>query len=500
MTTSSLPISRLIAVTVNLSPLDAQAQDISTLLLLVDSPVVDVTERYRAYSTIAEVLTDFGSSSSAYKAAALWFEQIPQPVKLLIGRWAKTASKAKLIGAPLSASQQLISNWTGITSSKFSIIVDGGSAEDITVGSFAAVTNLNGVASIIQTGLATAHAGITCVWNSIYSRFEITGATTGDTSSLSFLDAPTTGTDISDNLKMLATDSGAYSVGGIEAETLVDCLGLFDDRFGQKWYSVVPLDTVDHEVILSAADYIGASGNRHILGITTQEDATLLINSSDDLASILKEAGYLRVTTQYSSSTPYAICSLLARILTTNYNSNNSVITLMYKQEPGITPETLSTTEIGTLNTKNCNVFVKYNNDTAIIEQGKVASGEFLDVVTGTDWLALTIQTALYNLLYTSTTKIPQTDAGVNILLATIEGILAQAVDNGLLAPGVWNSDGFGSLKRGDYVAKGYYVWAQKMAAQVTADRAARKAPPIKIAVKLAGAIHTVDVAINVNR
>ena len=130
-----------------------------------------------------------------------------------------------------------------------------------------------------------------------------------------------------------------------------------------------------------------------------------------------------RTVVQYSSSTAYAVCSLLGRILTVNYSANNTVITLMYKQEPGIVPETLNATQITNLEAKNANVFVAYNNSTAIIERGTVASGDFLDVIIGTDWLALNIQTALYNLLYTSNTKIPQTDAGTNMLVTTIEGI-----------------------------------------------------------------------------
>jgi hypothetical protein len=38
------------------------------------------------------------------------------------------------------------------------------------------------------------------------------------------------------------------------------------------------------------------------------------------------------------------------------------------------------------------------------------------------------------------------------------------------------------------------------MALQAQADREARKSPPIQIALKLAGAVHTVDIIVNVNR
>ena len=129
-----------------------------------------------------------------------------------------------------------------------------------------------------------------------------------------------------------------------------------------------------------------------------------------------------------------------------------------------------------------------------------MANGEFADVITGTDWLAVSLQRALYNLLYTSTTKIPQTDQGQQLLLTTSESVCAQAVNNGLLAPGVWNSGGFGQITQGDFLPKGYYVWSASFDQQDPADRAARRAMPIQIAAKLAGAIHDIQVTANVNQ
>jgi len=78
--------------------------------------------------------------------------------------------------------------------------------------------------------------------------------------------------------------------------------------------------------------------------------------------------------------------------------------------------------------------------------------------------------------------------------------VLGEAVNNGLVAPGTWNADGFGLLERGDYLDKGYYVYTTPVAEQAQSEREQRKCPPIQIAAKLAGAIHFVDVQIDVNR
>ena len=60
------------------------------------------------------------------------------------------------------------------------------------------------------------------------------------------------------------------------------------------------------------------------------------------------------------------------------------------------------------------------------------------------------METDLWNLLYTTTTKIGQDEAGMTAILATINKSLDAGVRNGLIAPGVWNGDSFGSLQKGD--------------------------------------------------
>ncbi len=172
----------------------------------------------------------------------------------------------------------------------------------------------------------------------------------------------------------------------------------------------------------------------------------------------------------------------------------------MYKGEPLVIAETLTTTQANAIAGKNGNVYVNYDNDTAIIQYGKMASGIYADEILGTDWLKARIQTDCYNALYTSPTKIPQTDAGNGILKAVIAAACAAGVNNGLLGPGVWTSGGFGQLKTGDMLTPGFYVYQPPIALQSQTDRDARKSVAFKVAAKLAGAIHTVDVVVDVNR
>ncbi|EJB9105612.1 DUF3383 domain-containing protein [Salmonella enterica] len=269
-----------------------------------------------------------------------------------------------------------------------------------------------------------------------------------------------------------------------------------------SWYGLGIADKEDiaDDDWLKVAAAVEASGVSRILAITTSDPATMDATSTTDLAYKLKAAKYGRTFVQYSSSSKYAALSAFGRAFTVNFNGSNTTITLKFKQEPGITYETLTTSQAAALDAKNCNVFVYYQNDTAILQQGVMSGGDFFDERHGLDWLQNYVQTNLYNLLYTSTTKIPQTDAGVTRLLSSVEQSMDQSVTNGLVAPGVWNGGPIGQLDSGDTLTKGYYVYAQPLSEQAQADREARKAPVIQVACKLAGAVHFADVQINVVR
>jgi len=491
----SLSVSRIVAVAVSLTAAGAQAQSLSNMLVMGTSTVIDPVERYRSYTDLTDVANDFGLLAEEYKVAQRWFSQSPQPTELLVARWVNAASSGGIRGAVRPASQQLMTVWNAITAGSFKVAVNAGALTDVTGLNFGAAANLNAVAGIIQTALA----GTTVVWNSFYQRFEITSNLTGATSAISFLQPAATGTDISSLLGMTAASSGAYLFTGQVAETAVSAVQYMDALLGQKWYGVIVPSGVnaDH---LAIAGFIEGTDTKHTYWVTTLEGGVISAVSTTDIAYLLSQLHYRRTFVQYSSSDAYAAASAAGRILTTDFDGNNTVITLKFKQEPGVVAEDLNSNQANAAEAKHANIFVNYNNDTAIIEQGVMVDGTFVDIVTGTDWLAVELQQRVYNLLYTSTTKIPQTNAGMQLLTTTCEAVCAQGVVNGLLAPGVWNSNGFGTLTQGAYLEKGYYVYAPNVDTQDPADRAARLAVPIQIAAKLAGAIHHVDIAVTVNQ
>lgn len=600
----SLSVSDLVNVEINLSPLAAAARSFGVLMIAGDSNVISAAQRFRTYTNITGVAADFGTSAPEYQAAALYFAQLPKPSTCMIGRWLRTASAAQNVGGILTASQQILSNFTSITNGGMIISIDG-SVKTLTGLNFSGATNLNGVASVITTALSSSG---TCTWDG--TEFNITSATTGAgtaaTGSVTFTtnaaaadtltlngtaitfvassptgsqvligaDATTTaanlqaflnvsvdaniltanystaagvttityktlgtagnsysiakssthltlsgatltggavassvgyattgtGTDVSTLFKLTSSTSQAL-IAGANAETPVECANVLATN-SAAWYglmfqaSVQPTD----QQSLDVSTFIEAQDLSRIFGVTITDPNILSSIVTSDLASLMKGAGYNQSFCQYSSTNNYSVASYFGRAFSVDFTANNTTITMMFKQEPGVTAETITEQQALTLKNKRCNVFVNYVNNTALIQFGVLSGSAYFDEIQGLDWFQNSVQTNCFNVLYQSTTKVPQTDAGVNQLTNAISSSCQQAVSNGLSAPGVWNAPGFGELVQGQYLKSGYYIYAQPISLQSQADRETRVSPPIQVAIKLAGAIQSLNVLVNVNR
>jgi len=359
---------------------------------------------------------------------------------------------------------------------------------------FTNITNLNGAASIVSQSLS----GAVVVWDG--TRFNVTSLSSGPTSTIGYGGPAGTGQDVSTLLGLTKASGASVPVNGIAAETALQCavaLRAHPEWYGFKFAVSTPLADSDY---LAVAAFIEAASPISIFGYTTQDTAALDPTVTTDLASAMKGNNFERTFGQYSSSSAYADAAIFGRAFTVDFEGSNTVITLKFKQEPGVTGELLTENQAATLKAKNINQFVYYNNDVAIIQEGVMSNGFFFDEVHGTDWQANRIQTDVFNALYTAPTKIPQTNPGVHILVTTVENAIAQGVTNGLIAPGQWNAPGFGQIVTGQMLPKGYYVYAPLVETQPQSIRETRTAPTIQAAIKLAGAIHKANVVVNVNR
>ena len=499
-----ITIDDFVHVNLVMSPSNVPYELFGIPLILGDSNVISVAERFRSYNDIIGVGDDFPNTSPEFLAAEIYFEQQPTPDEVYIGRWASTATSGQLYGSILTPLQASLANFNAVTNGSFALSIDG-AAHNFTALNFSAALNMNGVASIIQTAIRVSFTGSTCVWDSNNTRFVVSSGTTGAASTVSFASTLTTlggSTDVSSLLGL----NGGFLSPGVAAETALSAVQA-QANASTQWYGLAFASTVQPSIsnYLSVASYILASSRSRIFGVNILTTDCLNNAIQNDLASQIQALGNNRVFWMYSSNVAYPVMTMMGRAFTVDFNGADTTITLAYKQAPGVPGEYLTETQFETLVSKGGNVNINVQGGATMIWPGQMSNatsgeGPWFDEIHNTDWWKNKVQTDLFNELYSTPTKIPQTDKGNQVLVLSIEGSCAAAINNGMAAPGIWNAPGFGSLQQGMALTAGFYVFCPLIATQSETDREARKSVTIQTALKLAGAVQNPYVILNVNR
>ncbi len=204
--------------------------------------------------------------------------------------------------------------------------------------------------------------------------------------------------------------------------------------------------------------------------------------------------------TDTNSKALVMMASYMGRALSTNFSGSNTTQTMHLKDLTGVQPDPTMTQSI-------LNLAIAAGADTYVSLQGvaKVfcsGANSFYDQVYNLRWLVGALQVAGFNYLAQSSTKIPQTESGMDGLKGAYRNVCEQGVTNQYGAPGSWNSSTmFGNQV--DFLQniaqRGYYIYSIPISQQSQVDRAARKAPLVQIAFKEAGAIQSSTVIVNIN-
>lgn len=189
-----------------------------------------------------------------------------------------------------------------------------------------------------------------------------------------------------------------------------------------------------------------------------------------------------------------------SRALSTNFSGSNTTQTMHLKDLSTVQPDpSMTQTRLGQAQAAGADVYASFQGVAKVFCSG---ANRFFDQVYNLGWLVGALQVAGFNFLAQSSTKVPQTEAGMDGLKGAYRAVCEQAVTNAYAAPGAWASPNtFG--KQDDFLAnilqRGYYIFSLPIGQQLQVDRAARKAPLVQIALKEAGAIHSSTVIVNVN-
>lgn len=238
----------------------------------------------------------------------------------------------------------------------------------------------------------------------------------------------------------------------------------------------------------------------------TGASATEIRDPSDveDIATQLTSAGFRHVYTAAHATDPYSGSALAKHFAAVNYSADRSTITGEFKKSPGVIAESLSGTAYTAMQSdKKKAVFYTVVDNQGSVDSGRWLNtmthstyGEFIDDVVNLDACVNFLTTALYNTVANQPTKLAQTPVGQAVLIGAARATMQQFINNGYLGPRNYIDPDDGLEK---YTA-GFEILTkpEDILDLSDADRNARKSAPLRIRLFRAGAIHIVDVDLDV--
>lgn len=408
---------------------------------MIVAPLMTFPERVRVYSSYNAASED-DLPPKLLTALSDCFSQTPRPSKVKVGR--RAVLKGVIEVADLIA--------LGVYSFK----VNG--------ESYSYTADGTPTKSEIVTGLAAAVTGDTDE--------AITATVAGDTLEIAWIS--TVGSvELVSNLQWgTITPLAAASAVADDLDAILD-----EDS---NWYGLVMVERTKADQ-LKAAEWTEANEK---LFITATSEADVLNPSLDtDLISVLKKPRYYRTAVLYhtNAATEYPDAAWAGRVFTIHPGAE----TWALKGLASVTPSPLTATQKQTVVNKGGNTFEFYQTQIALTNPGKVAAGEWIDVIRFRDWLKDTIQTNMTQMMI-NRDKVPYTDAGIQLCVNNLRKSLKEGQNVGGIAPEELDAQGKSVPS---------FTITYPRSAELSSTIKASRILDLSFTARLAGAIHVVEIS-----
>lgn len=420
-------------------------------MALVTSQETLSTPTVDTYTSLAAVSADFAADTPTYRMARAAFAQNPRPrqVKVIKTGLALAQSVSFVVSAATSGIVTTLTLYRpdGTTASYSYTQAGGDTTTDIAA---ALVTAVNAG----ETGSPLSNSGATLTYANV---------TDGD---LFFF-----GLDAN-----LITFLDGTADPGLSAR--MDAALLVDSDF----YGVV-LDCNSNACVQAMAGWVESNDRLFIASTADARELT----SGGVMGAALKSSAYDRTATLFHSiPRQYAAAAWMgARLI----DPDRGQKTWAFATLAGITVDTITGTQRGYLNGDNMNFYVTLagrnvvlGTQTALPGGGYVASGEWIDIIHGTDWLKTRIQEDVAALILNAG-KLPFDQGGIDAIGACILNRLKLAEGS--------------TIKF--LVADSSAVTVPELADVASADRQARTLNDVSASAEYASAIHKVFLNVNLS-
>jgi Protein of unknown function (DUF3383) len=401
-------------------------------------------EAYRAYSSSNDMIVDgFTSYDDAYRMVSKILSQNPSVPQVIVGR----KSTAPAFSTELT-----------ITSA-----VEGQRVQ------LKVVQPATGVVSQIDY-LIPAAATTTTVATAVELLIEaVTGVASASSAAVITVTPEVAGRKV--HMYDLVNCTQEEVTADANFSTDLDALALEND----DWYFVL-INSSSEANILDVAAWAEANESPKIFLADLSNTTGTALASSTDIAAALKLDSLKRTASLFTfDSDDFGASAWTGRGAT----STPGFATWANKPLVGVTPKALTTTQKNALLAENVNYFITIRGRN-MTQSGKVANGEFIDIVHGIDALTADIQESVLAVIAGSD-KVPFNKAGFTVIEGTILGALKR-----FEAP---DDSGVGLLNAGSSV-----VIMPALESISLSDRQNRRLTGVKFTATLAGAVHFVSV------
>jgi len=472
---SNLSISNVINISVSQTGTGIGAYNTSNLAIFSNEAygLGFGTDGYKIYLGPEEVAIDFGSDSITYQQALAVFSQQPN-IK---------AADGYLVVIPAIVQEWSLTPASAPTSGAYSFTYDGNNSDPIAWDATAA--QIQAIVRLVP-GLSKAVVLGTFATAVVISGFgtygDLDGAITENSNSL-------------DDGAAVAVVIGDDITGETAADSILRTIGLIE------YFGIINTQILAEADMLAAAALVQTLNK--IAAFASILEADIEVGGKLDLlrsGSLFNSRGLY-----YGGATDLSgllfMAAYMGRGLSTNFSGSNTTQTMHLKDLATIQPDPTMTQNI--LNKSQAAGADNYISIQGVSKTFTSGANEFFDFVYNLQWFVGALEVAGFNTLAQLGTKLPQTEGGMDALKSSYRLICEQSVTNQFTAPGKWTSPttfGVQSDLLSNITQRGYYIYSVPVSQQPQADREARKAPLVQIAIKTAGAIHSSTVIVNVNK
>lgn len=238
------------------------------------------------------------------------------------------------------------------------------------------------------------------------------------------------------------------------------------------FYGVALDSQSEAEINALAAQVESATRKFFVTGNIDTEN--MVAGTTTDVMSDLQDNAYDRtMVLQASYNSQYAGCRWMGKMLPKDPGS----ATWAFKTLGGLTVMSLSAAQVSAVEGKNGNYYVVLGGLNKTF-WGTVASGEYADIIRGTDWFQVRLQERVYALL-ANLDKITYEQFGP-LVYAEIYAQMQEAAKRGVIAPDTDDTP--------------WVITVPTVGSISAAEKALRNFPDVEFSAFLAGAVHKTEI------